>query len=554
MVNAKLSIRQKITYGYYAFIAMVIVLSVIMLAQMEFMESRMIFGAAVHEFLDTVLEVRRFEKNYLLYERQTDYRENARYIAQAQDLLVMKSKRFDTIASPDRIESIQKLLNQYRTLMEQHFELAGKTSFTFGPTIQERKNMVDFRIRSMGDSITTAALDIEMSERKGLILQSHDTQGIVIGSIAVLAVLVVIAGRVLSRIVLLPLQRIETTMDEIADGKFVDIKIGSHEQEIVSLTRAFNRMIRELELRQRHLVRSEKLASLGTLLSGVAHELNNPLSNISSSGQILAEEFREIQGKMPQAAESPAGDDRAPASVPFDPAFAVELVSQINEQTDRARNIVRSLLDFSRTRDFNKQSLPLRDVLEETIRFVRGQVSKSVTITLNVPVDLSITADKQRIQQAFLNIIKNAVEAIPGAGAISIDARKQRAVDKAEDDTGITTYLKYRGKCTLEDDTVDIEFTDNGVGIPSEVLPKVFDPFFSTKDVGKGSGLGLYIVYEIIEEHDGCIAVNSEAGKGTTFLIRLPVIRSTRGHGENIDTGQKAGASKRRGDTEKPTR
>jgi signal transduction histidine kinase len=522
MFTAKPSIRQKITFGYYAFVAMVIGLSVITVAQMEFIETRMIFGAAVHEFLDTILEVRRFEKNYLLYERRSDYEENARYVAQAHDLLVMKSKRFDTIASPDRIRAIQKLLDQYRELMDQHFAFVGKITFAFGPSVQERKNMLDFRIRSIGDNITTAALDIEMNERKGLISANKDTQRIVILSIAVLAVLAVIAGRVLSRIVLQPLQRIERTMDDIADGKFVDIKIGSHEQEIVSLTRAFNRMIRELELRQRHLVQSEKLASLGTLLSGVAHELNNPLSNISSSGQILAEELREVQGKEPQTTEFP-GDRRAPCPVSLDPAFAIELATQINEQTDRARNIVRSLLEFSRTREFNKQSLPLRDLLEETIRFVKGQMPKSVTIALNVPHDLSITADKQRIQQAFLNIIKNAIEAVQGEGAISIIARKQRAMDKVDDDTGITTYLKYRGKCTLEDDTVDIEFMDNGVGIPAEVLPKVFDPFFSTKDVGKGSGLGLYIVHEIIDEHDGCVAVSSEPGKGTAFLIRLPV-------------------------------
>jgi signal transduction histidine kinase len=435
----------------------------------------------------------------------------------------MKSKRFDTIASPDRIRAIQKLLDQYRDLMDRHFAFVGKITFSFGPSIQERKNMIDFRIRSLGDNITAAALDIEMSERKGLISANTDTQRIVILSIAVLAVLAVIAGRVLSRIVLQPLQRIERTMDDIADGKFVDIKIGSHEQEIVSLTRAFNRMIRELELRQRHLVQSEKLASLGTLLSGVAHELNNPLSNISSSGQILAEELREVQGKEPQTTEIPDRGSRTPCPVTLDPAFAIELANQINEQTDRARNIVRSLLEFSRTREFNKQSLPLRDLLEETIRFVKGQMPKGVTIALNVPHDLSITADKQRIQQAFLNIIKNAIEAVQGEGSISISARKQRAMDKVDDDTGITTYLKYRGKCTLEDDTVDIEIMDNGVGIPAEVLPKVFDPFFSTKDVGKGSGLGLYIVHEIIEEHDGCVAVSSEPDKGTAFLIRLPV-------------------------------
>jgi len=87
----------------------------------------------------------------------------------------------------------------------------------------------------------------------------------------------------------------------------------------------------------------------------------------------------------------------------------------------------------------------------------------------------------------------------------------------------IVNYLKYRGKCTLEVDTVDIEVHDTGKGIPHEVLPKIFDPFFTTKDVGKGSGLGLYIVHEIIEEHDGCIAVDSSPDRGTSFLLRLPV-------------------------------
>jgi len=259
-------------------------------------------------------------------------------------------------------------------------------------------------------------------------------------------------------------------------------------------------MLKELELRQRHLVQSEKLASLGTLLSGVAHELNNPLSNISTSGQILAEEIDST-----------------------DHAYKKELVDQINEQTDRARNIVRSLLEYSRDKDFTDRQLPLRELFEETIRFVKGQLPPSVSVTVDVPGDLVITADKQRIQQAFLNLIKNGIEAIPGEGAVSIRARKHRAIDKAGDDTGIYNYLKYRGKCTLEDDTIDIEIRDTGEGIPADLLPKVFDPFFTTKDVGKGSGLGLFIVHEIIEEHDGCIAVDSEPGKGTTFLIRLPV-------------------------------
>jgi signal transduction histidine kinase len=201
------------------------------------------------------------------------------------------------------------------------------------------------------------------------------------------------------------------------------------------------------------------------------------------------------------------------------------MLTQINDQTDRARNIVRSLLDFSRDREFKKESLSLRKIIEETIQFVKGQVPTGIAVALAVPDDIVIFADKQRIQQVFLNLIKNAVDAITSdEGAVTIKAEKRRAMDDVEDEKiGIYNYLKYRGKCTLDQDTVDIEVRDNGSGIPLELIPKVFDPFFTTKDVGKGSGLGLFIVHEIIEEHDGCIAVDSEPGRGTTFLIRLPL-------------------------------
>jgi signal transduction histidine kinase len=141
-------------------------------------------------------------------------------------------------------------------------------------------------------------------------------------------------------------------------------------------------------------------------------------------------------------------------------------------------------------------------LFEETIRFIKGQVPATVAIAVNVPEDLEIVADKQRIQQAFLNLLKNAAESIAEEGTVTVSARKHPAIDKAGDETSIVNYLRYHGKCTLEDDTVDIEIRDTGIGIPPEIIQKVFDPFFTTKDVGKGSGLGLFIVHEIIEEHD----------------------------------------------------
>jgi len=493
MLKFRPSIRQKITLGYYAIVVIIVGLSIFTFLELRFVEKKIMFGAAISDFFDTTLEIRRFEKNYFLYAKEIDYQENIRYVARAQEILQGNIPGFNTIVLPQHVDSIKTNLTSYRDLMGQYAE--GKDRGQHFPGLEEN-------IRKTGKEIITMSEDISRMERKNLQLLLARYQKILIISIITLSTLAIVIGQILSRMVVRPLQSLEESMGVIAEGKFERVAIDSKDREIVSLTNAFNKMLKELELHERHLIQSEKLASLGTLLSGVAHELNNPLSNISSSSQILAEEIEES-----------------------DTAYKKELVSQINEQTDRARNIVRSLLEFSRDKEFKKERLPLKKILEETIQFVKGQVPTKIAINLSVPDDIIIFADKQRIQQAFLNLIKNAIESIStDEGMVSITAKKRRAADKGEEDiTGIYNYLKFRGKCTIEDDTIDIEVRDTGSGIQPELLPKIFDPFFTTKDVGKGSGLGLFIVYEIIEEHDGCIAVDSEIGKGTTFFIKLPM-------------------------------
>ncbi len=498
-VMSRPSIRRKITFGYFAVILLISVLSVITLVEIGVLKQKMIFGTTVREFLDTILELRRYEKSYLLYQNRDDFREAVRFIDQAQDLLTIKNNRSDALASPDRIQALQGLFVQYKTFLDQHVTLVSTPSFELGSANVSRKNMFEYRIRTLSDSIMTASLEIEREYRHGLIRASDAIQRIILFSIVAVSLIAVGVGRVLSRIALRPLRRIEQTMDEVARGQFDRIRVMSRDQEVLSLTRAFNRMIRELDRRQRHLVQSEKLASLGTLLSGVAHELNNPLWNISSSNQILMEKAEDSTVE-----------------------FRREHLAQIDEQTDRARMIIQSLLEFSRNGNFRKQVLPLKALLAETVRLVRGQVPNGVKIQLDIPGDLSITADKQRMQQLFMNLLKNSGEAITGEGAITIRAWTRLAVDKGGDDTEIINYLKYRGKCTSETDTVDIEVRDTGQGIPPDNLPKIFDPFFTTKDIGKGAGLGLFIVHEIVEEHDGCVAVDSAPDRGTAFLIRLP--------------------------------
>ncbi len=502
MMNYRPSIRLKIRLGYYALVAVMIGASILTFAELRFLEKKILFGEVISEFFDTTLELRRFEKNYFLYEQRADFMENLRYVAKAREILENNRAGFVDITTPEQRVGLTEYLGTYKNFMEQYEKLNAKNRSQKLGYDGRKKVHLEGNIRKVGKDIITIAEDISKTERTSLQILLNNARRILIVSIMLIAALVVLAGQALAQMIVKPLKLMEKSMEAIADGRLENILIDSKDREVISLTKAFNKMLKELELRQRHLIQSEKLASLGTLLSGVAHELNNPLSNISSSGQILLEELEH-----------------------GDIGHKKELLAQINDQTDRARNIVRSLLEFSRQRDFKKERLPLKNLIEETIRFVKGQVPTGVAITLTVPDDIIIIADKQRIQQAFLNLIKNAIESFPdNKGVIAIKAEKRRAIEDVEDERiGIYNYMKYRGKCTLEDDTVDIEIRDNGAGMPIDVLPKIFDPFFTTKEVGRGAGLGLSIVHEIIEEHDGCIAVDSAPGKGTTFLIRLPI-------------------------------
>jgi signal transduction histidine kinase len=182
---------------------------------------------------------------------------------------------------------------------------------------------------------------------------------------------------------------------------------------------------------------------------------------------------------------------------------------------------VRSLLDFAGDREFKKETVNLLRLTNQTVRFLKGQIPPQMSLTVDIPLDLAVEADKQRLQQALLNLIKNAIETLNGAGEIHLKANKRHASGKAA--WGTDKHYQSFGKCENRGEMVDIEVHDSGHGIPPEVLPRIFDPFFTTKEIGKGSGLGLFIVYEIVEQHGGCIMVDSHPGRGTTFCLRLPL-------------------------------
>jgi two-component system NtrC family sensor kinase len=330
------------------------------------------------------------------------------------------------------------------------------------------------------------------SERRQIQTTLASFRMLLLGVILCMAVLIVAIGRVLSQRVVRPLKEMESSVAAISANRRETLSAPSNDREILSIIEAFNHMLKELDLRQKSLMRSERLASLGTMLSGVAHELNNPLSNISTSCQILQEEVGES-----------------------DAATQTLYLGQIDQQTERARTIVRALLDFSRERAFRKETVLLRSLVTQTVGFVRGEVSAKSVVQLAIPEDLTVTADVQRLQQVFVNLIRNAMDVLGPDGRIRISAQVTRV-------KGPPDGTAFGPGCETEGEAVEICVSDNGPGIAEDIQSRIFDPFFTTKDVGHGMGLGLFIVYEIVDEHGGCIAVQSAPEQGTTFCIRLP--------------------------------
>ncbi len=252
---------------------------------------------------------------------------------------------------------------------------------------------------------------------------------------------------------------------------------GTHKDEIDSLVQSFNNMVAHLQQTSEQMNQTEKLTALGTLTSGVAHELNNPLNNISTSCQILLEELTEdVSG------------------------YHRELLTAIEEQVSKARDIVSSLLEFARQREFELRREDLRSVVQEAVKLLRGELPPDIEVKVEVPEGIGLEIDKAHLVQALLNLIINSIQEMPQGGLISIRGRLEESARR-----------------------VVLEIEDSGRGIAPEILPRIFDPFFTTKEIGKGTGLGLAITYGIVERHKGHIQAYSTPGKGTLFRLTLPL-------------------------------
>ncbi len=283
---------------------------------------------------------------------------------------------------------------------------------------------------------------------------------------------------VLGRTITRSLERFQGYTRRIAAGNFSPITPAKpYRDEFSELALAVNRMLFELQARESQVTRAGKLAALGTFSAGIAHELANPLTNISITAETLLEECREV------------GDARK-----------VRLLEDLFRETQRADAIVRGLLDYTREEPPASTPLRLAEAVESAAELLHNEMAlHGVRFENQLPEDLPpVYGDLGALRQVFLNLFLNAVQAMPQGGRLVVSGGP------------------------LPGDEVHVEVTDEGTGIPPEALPRIFDPFFTTKERGRGTGLGLALCHAVVRRHRGEIHVDSVPGRGTTVRLRLP--------------------------------
>ncbi|HPE17251.1 MAG TPA: YfiR/HmsC family protein [Tenuifilaceae bacterium] len=309
--------------------------------------------------------------------------------------------------------------------------------------------------------------------------------------------------------------RVIVTMTDITELKkhreHLEELVTERSEQIIKLNKKLTETVKELESTveqlqkaQSQLLISEKMASLGMLTAGIAHEINNPINYISASNQALSPLLEELLALVDKSSRtnslgSPLENNISQEEVDEVASSVKFLVDNINTGINRTTEIIGSLMTYSRTGELVYSECDLIDAVKNTLLLLHSKYVNRIVIVEKYDDVPLFKCSKSSINQAIMNLLVNAIDSIEGKGTIQI------AISAAE---GNEIVLSVK---------------DSGIGIPSDKIDKIFDPFFTTKEVGKGTGLGLYLTYNIIHQHGGRIEVHSEVGEGTVFIVFLPL-------------------------------
>jgi signal transduction histidine kinase len=552
-----MKIRDKLFVGFGLYIFLAVILGFFAYKELRTISTRLVLVETADDITNTILEVRRYEKNFLLFKDAKSQEELQKYLGtlnnsiaaiQAEIVIEIGSDNFtmmkSAIADYERLitniadnfrsqNELEQLVRQKGRSVEN--TLSGEELRTFlvlrryERNVMLYKNEQAFAVFKRTHVASSVASRVEIQNYHVLVTKLYrlyeaekeavenvrmtarriqsftqnlskkersdiaTTIKISIHLLLIGLVLVVFLGIVinikLATSISSPIRTLEKITKKIAKGDFSERIEVKGQDELSSLEASFNLMeeklknalwslehtIEKLREKQAQLVEAEKLASVGKLAAGIAHEINNPLTSVLTFSNLMLE-------------QCPPSDPRH------------EKLKLMARETDRARNIVRQLLNFGRETEIKPEKISINQPVSEIADSLEAQDAfKGIQLDLKLNEDLpAVYADPAQIGQVVMNMLLNAIHAITPPGRIEVATR-------------------------LNDNFVEIVFSDSGKGIPEEFIHKIFDPFFTTKEAFKGTGLGLAVSYGIIKKHSGDIEVASTVGKGTTFTVRLPI-------------------------------
>lgn len=466
-----ISIRAKVAVSFSLFF----ILSVTVTAWSYFiltkLEHKIEFLEIADNYMAEIQQARRFEKNYLLY--RTDLDDALEHLKTADEILIQNSEKIEIILGKDHFTTMVSDMLKYH----EQLVLLGSAKN------DAEKELIVPKLRQFGSQMVSFAGEFVEKEQNSATRMLLLAKRIPLYFMCALFILMIFVFTFLTRQLLLTLNRFMEYTIRIGEGDFSPIlPARKYRDEFTKLAAAFNHMIKELDHKHKVLLESHKLRAIGTLVAGVAHELNNPLNNTLLTASMLTEDFHTLS------------DDEK-----------IEMINDVIDETERAQRVVKNLLDFAREGETELAPLEIDKIVEDSTRLVVNQVKfAKVDLKLDCEKNLpKIHGDEQKLKQVFVNLILNAVDVLPPGGEIRIHVKKDNSPGY-----------------------VLVMVTDNGPGIPEHIQGRIFEPFFTTKSQAKGTGLGLSVSRGIIKKIGGYIHLTSSPSQGTTFTVSLPTTES----------------------------
>ncbi|BEQ13936.1 sensor histidine kinase [Desulfoferula mesophila] len=483
----RFSLRLQIFLGNALAFAIAIAIAIALVASFHRVEGKVRFLEIVNDYVMEVEQARRFEKNFFLYGTNlSDAQDN---VFSAETILNRNGEELAAILGPGWRAQMLPNLHRYQQLLEK-LTPQEQTGRALG---KNERGLLQNQVRIQGQQMVSAALALLSKEKAALAEVLDRSRQLMLYSVGLLLLCMALSAYLLGSRMLGSINRFGQYAHRIASGDFTPITpTRRYSDEFTQLALAINSMIQELENREAVLVQSHKMRAVGTLTAGVAHELNNPMNNITLTAHMLQEDYANLDD-----------DER------------MEMIGDVVGEAERAKKIISNLLDFARESGSQLEPLDLPELLKETIALAGNQIKLSgIKIDFQASGNLPrVHGDSQQLRQVFLNLILNAIDASSKGGHIQV------LVLPADE----PNYLA-------------VKVMDEGAGIPAHILPSIFDPFFTTKGKGKGTGLGLSVSQGIVAKHGGRIMVSSQEKEGTTFTVVLPVttIPAELGHQKQV--------------------